>query len=338
MPERQLSLEQQLSICRQVARLVRAKLPIAGHLGRAPAGDNSSDSAAQMVDEQVAQGQSLATALAADDSRDSRILAACIAAGEASDALDSSLERWAGMHLANHRMRSAMRSAIFYPCLLIAATITSLSFLTWSLIPEYVATYTMFGRPIPFWLEAAVWVREHLALFVVASVLLSFLPLAYFFWRRRQHDAQGLPIDASRRMRLHALASEGAADMLSAKVPLKQVVGITVRTYGASQSQVDQAFASLQKQQHVVPIANETSLLLCSLHAGLMASDEVVENLHAVAKHFQQGADLAASRNARWIPAIVALSVGCIAVLTYSCLLYWPWIYLLQTIVRPVAE
>ena len=98
-----LQLSERLALCQQVARLARARLPISGELSKQMQSSKKLRQSASALDEQLQSGKSLTQALVTDDSRDSRILAACIQAGEISGRLDRTLEAWTSMHMANSR-------------------------------------------------------------------------------------------------------------------------------------------------------------------------------------------------------------------------------------------
>lgn len=336
MPDNQLTLNDRLAVCQQIAKLVRARLPISGELSKAVEHASSRvASSATTIDRKVSQGQSLASAIAGDGSRDSTILAACITAGERSHALDRTLQIWSDMHIANSKAAKTMRVALLYPCLLILITLFALGFVIWHLIPEYRETYVLFDQEMPGWLEAIVWARERFGPLLILLLVLLAGPLAFWLWRRRGFRADGLPKDASRRLRIQALSSEIAAIMLNAKIPLNQIAETSSLASGGNQEMAQSAFAQLQQQRPISPMAPEASMILSSVHAGLMDSSDAVLNLNHVASHLRQSAEITASRNARWIPMLVALSVGFLIVSTYVSLIYLPWIWLLRQIVTP---
>jgi type II secretory pathway component PulF len=336
MPNIPFSQHQQILLCQQVAKLARAKLPLMGELVRATQGlAPALTGAAQAVEEQIASGKSLADVLANDKSRNSQILSACIEAGERSDALDRTLECWSEMHIANAKSSKAMRTAMVYPILLIIVTMLSLGYVIWKLIPEYRATYVLFSREMPDWLSMIVRIREQLGPLLILLLALMVLPLAVWFWRRRTFSADRMPREPAQRLRLQALATELTAHMLTASVPLTEVVRLSAKAMYAKDQLVEQAFELLKNQRLLAPLPRETSMLLASLHAGLIGKDEAATHLHAVAHHLQQSAEIIAIRNARWIPMLVALVVGLLTILTYVFLVYLPWIALMTKIVSP---
>ncbi len=336
MSQTPLNPRQQLALCQQIARLVHAKLPLVGELSRTAAEcEPELAQAAQQVEDKLASGASLADALVGDQSRDSQILAACIQAGERSSTLDRTLQSWSEMYVANARSNRAMRTAMLYPCLLMLVTWLSLGFVIWKLIPEYRQTYVLFSQEMPGWLEAIVWVRERMGWLMILLLVLMFLPIFLWFWRRRGMDAQGIPRDPVQRLRLQSLAADLAGYLVAGGVPLTELVPLCTRAMHADQASVQTAFERLRNQQPVEPLPREVSMLLASLHAGLMKQENVAQQLHAVADHLRQSAELMATRNVRWAPMLVALIVGTLTILTYVLLIYLPWIALMTKIVTP---
>ncbi len=333
-----LPLTQQLAVCQQVARLARARLPLTGELSKfAQHAAPENRSAAAAVESDLLAGQSLSEALVKDTSRNSRILVACIEAGQQSRQLDKAIESWTNMHVANAHAARALRSALAYPLLLITITLLSLGYVIWTLIPEYQQTYAMFSHSLPAWLTLLVYVRAHFAWLLITLVVLSFLPLIIWVIHRRRFDSLGLPREQSRRLRLRALASELAGLMIDGNVPLAQLVPLCVSATGAVDSQIATAFTQLQNRSPIEPLARETFLLLTTLHAGLMQPAEAAQHLSALAQLQRHQADQVSVRQARWLPMLVALVVGLLTILTYVFLIYLPWLLLLEQIATPPA-
>ena len=330
-----IPLSAQLALCKQVARLARARLPIAGEISKQMQSSEKLRQSASALDEQLQAGKSLTQALAADNSRNSRILSACIQAGEISGRLDRTLEAWTSMHLANSRSTKSLRAAMLYPLLLIAVTITSLGYVTYYLIPEYKKTYELFDRTVPLWLEWISQVREHFWWLIAVMAVVAIAPLVIWAIRRRQFDALGLPIDRAPRMRLQGLASELASHMIDSSMPLNQVVPLSVAATGTDEKRSETAFEKLQNRTMIEPLGRESTMLLALLHTGVMDRTEASQNLAALGQHLQRRADQLAQRQARWLPMLIALVVGLLTVLTYVFLIYLPWLLLLKQIILP---
>ncbi len=332
-----LTLNEQLALCQQVARLVHSKLPLEGDLSRAahresPAGP----SAAQRADQQLSAGQPLKEVLATGSSRNSRCLAACIEVGERSERLDRTLDAWTEMHLANSRYAQALRSAMVYPSLLIAVTLCSLGYVVWALIPEYRETYAQFDVSLPIWLEWLVVVRQQLGWLMLGLLLAAVLPLVWWYWRRQSFDRAGLPNEAARRARVLALSTELLQYGVEGSIPLATLIPLCAQSSGANATDAQAGLGEVGTQRPVPSLAREASMLASSLHAGLLTPAETSQHLYEVASYLKQLADDQAARTARWLPMLVALIVGGLTIVTYVCLIYWPWLQLLQRIAEPL--
>ncbi len=336
MNQPQLQLSDRLALCEHVARLARARLPISGELSRSVR-TTRLRAAASQVDEQLQSGMSLTQTLANDPSRDSKILAACIQAGESSGRLDLALEAWTAMHLSNSQSTQSLRAAMLYPLTLIVVALCSLGFVIWSLIPEYQKTYELFDRDLPLWLETLTRLHGHFWWLISGITIFAVAPLMIWAVRRRRFDAIGLPLDRVRRFRLQSLAAEIASLLLANQTPLMQAVKLSVSATGVSDSYTATAFEKLQKRTTIEPIGREVTLLLAALHTGIMDRDEVVKLLSSLASFLRQRANDHAQRQTRWLPIMVALVVGLLTAVTYVFLIYLPWLLLLKQIISPTS-
>lgn len=335
MPQQALTLADQLAICQQVSRLVRSKLPIAGELSQWASGATDQPiAAAATIDQQMLAGKSLAESIASDPSRDSRMLSACISIGQPIGKLAQTLEAWTEMHLACSRYSKSLRAALVYPTLLIVVTLASLGYVIWHLIPEYRATFAQFHVDLPMWLQWLIWLREQLGFLLFGLLCLALAPLAWWYWRRRRYDAHELPRDVPRRLRIQVLSAELLKCGIDGGLPLTELVPWSVQASGGSSDAVDHAFDLVRDQKRVPQLAHESSLLVASLHAGLLTAQEVADHLAQVADALRQQADDRAARAAHWLPMMVALTVGGLTILTYVFLIYVPWVLLLLRIVE----
>lgn len=332
-----LQLSERLALCQQVARLARARLPISGELSKQMQSSKKLRQSASALDEQLQSGKSLTQALVTDDSRDSRILAACIQAGEISGRLDRTLEAWTSMHMANSRSTKSLRAAMLYPLMLIAVTVASLGYVTYYLIPEYKKTYELFDRRMPIWLDLITRVREQFWWLVIVLAVLAVAPLVIWAIRRRQFDSLGLPVDRAPRLRLQGLASELASHLIDSSTPLVQVVRLSVAATGADKNRSLTAFEKLQNRTMIEPLGRESTLLLALLHTGVMDRIDASQHLATLGQHLHQQADQVAQRQVRWLPMMIALVVGLLTTLTYVFLIYLPWLLLLKQIMNATS-
>lgn len=329
-----LTLAQQLVLCQQVARLVRSRLPISGELAKLAEGAAGADGqAARVVDQQVAQGKSLVEAMAADDSRNSRMLAACIEVGQRTGCLEQTLEAWTAMHFARSRYAKRLRAAMVYPVLLIMVTLLSLGYVIWRLIPEYRSTYVQFGEQLPLWLEWIVSAREQLGPLLLVLFVLIILPLGVWYWRRRSYDASGLPREVPQRLTVQGLVGQLLSVGVKHGLPLNELLPFSVLAGGGSRADAQRAFSQLQQRQPIPGLAPHATLLLAALYGGVTEQAEASQLLEEAADHLRQQAEDRAQQNERWLPMLVAISVGLLTILTYVFLIYLPWIALMQRLV-----
>ena len=335
-PQVQLQLSDRLALCEQVARLARARLPISGELSKNVRNSQLRATAAR-VDEQLQAGKSLALTLASDDSRDSRILAACIQAGESSGRLDRALEAWTAMHIANSQATQSLRAALLYPLTLIVVALCSIGFVTWTLIPEYRATYELFDRSIPLWLALLTGLHGYFWWLVGGLAVCAVTPLAIWSARRRRFDALSQPLDRAQRLQLQAFASDISSLLLARQLPLMEVVKQSVSVTGAGEHYAATAFDKFQKQVNLEPLGREANLLLAAVHNGIMGRDEAVKHMSLLANELRRRARNHAQRQVVWLPMLVALVVGLLTILTYAFLIYLPWLLLLNQIISPIS-
>ncbi|GAB5405881.1 MAG: hypothetical protein Aurels2KO_41120 [Aureliella sp.] len=337
--DKPLSLSEQISVCQQVSRLVRARLPIAGELSKSAASASTargtSTNAAQAVDDKVSSGQSLAEAIAQDDSPDSRILAACIQSGEQSGTLDVVLKGWTAMHIDNAASRRSFLVAMLYPILLVVIAVLALGFLVWHLVPEYVATFLMFENQLPWWLEAVQWVRSQTAWLILLMLAIALAGPVFLCLSGRGRSANGIPRDKSAAIRQQALGCDLAALLLNKQMPLEQVTRYSALACGASQQSAEAALELTRQQETAEPMPIELCAVLSSVHAGAITPDAASRTLHEVADHLRDSAQARATRRARWLPMLVALSVGFVTLVTYTLIVYVPWLWVMQKIGEP---
>lgn len=336
MNSKPLTLQEQITVCQQVARLVHARLPLASHLSEHAQGyEAAGKKVAERVEAKISDGQSLSDAIAQDDSLESRVLAACIQAGEQSDSLDHTLKNWAAMHIENSRSSKAFATAMLYPMLLVVIVVLSIGFLIWQLVPEYKTTYLLYENELPAWLETLLAVRSNFAFVVIGMLLVTLVPPIMLWWRARGYQPSGLPRSQSAADRQQALGCDLAATLFERQLPLDLVARYSALACGASTDTAEQAFEKTRNQEEIEPLPVELSAVLSSVHGGALSALEASKALRDVAGHLRDSAHNHSVRRARWLPMLVALCVGLVTVLTYTFLIYLPWIWLMQEISAP---
>lgn len=330
-----LSLEQQIALCQQIARLTHSKLPLEAHLQDIAKSESGAlAQSAATVEQQLVQGKRLVDALAAEDTRDSRILAACIEAGQSCNRLDKTLEEWTSMHIANAQSAKRLRSVMVYPVLLILILLISIGLTSWHLIPEIRDTYELFDRNLPAWLEWLVWTRSHFAWMISLMILMTVSPLLIWLRRRFIRDSHGVPKQRVKRMRLQALATRLAHVQLMSSRPLSEILPRCMQAMGLPKSESELAFKRLQEQGPLVPLPAETSMLLGAIYGGVINREKAMELLDQIGKQLSFRADVESLRESRWLPMLVAIVVCVVVLISYLLLIYLPWVELLRQIVK----
>jgi hypothetical protein len=334
-----LSLSQQLELSREVARLVRAQLPIEEALSQLAREDSSSRGrAAGEVGQQLSAGQSLAEALASGKTRPARMLSAAIDIGEASGRLDKALESWTSLYTNVHRMRQRLLVASVYPMLLMLMAILSLTVTAWFLIPHYENAFLILARKPPIWLGALVWVNRHLWVVVTTLIIVFCLPLFIWWTRRRGIDSFGAYRDGASRSYVHAHVAQLALIALHSGQAVTGLLPALERSAGrmlpSDEKQDLQGKPAGIERVNEKLLGSETLAILASLHAGVLTPEKSISLLESIAIQTKRQADERAARQTRRLPILVSLVVGSATVFTYVALIYGPWIVLFYEIIE----
>ena len=332
-----LSLSQQLELSRELARLVRARLPLETALAQLSREDQSDRGrAATEVNEQLTSGKPLAQALASGASRSSQMLAAAIELGQSHGRLDEALESWTSLYASLGRMQQRLLVASVYPILLMLLTIVSLTLTAWHLIPHYENAFLILADEPPVWLGALSWVKRHLVLLVAALVLAVCTPLIAWWLRRRGVTSSGVYRDKASRAYLHAHVARLALVAVRSGQAIVDLLPMLERAAGlplkVAESRLG-ASALERSRLSGVLLGRETTMILSSLESGLLSPEKGETLLESVATQTKRYADEQADRQTRWLPIFVALIVGTVTVLTYVALIYGPWVILFYEIV-----
>lgn len=136
---------------RQLYVLVHSGTPLADGLRamERQAGDHPWRNAIADVRERLEHGQTLAAAMASHPEYFDMIFRNMVAAGEASGKLPSVLNRLAQLTKKRLHIRSALRGALTYPCLLAVLTTGVLAVLLLFVIPRFAELFESLGVPVP---------------------------------------------------------------------------------------------------------------------------------------------------------------------------------------------
>jgi hypothetical protein len=348
---RELGIDQQLQLAREIARLTRARLPLQQALveiagKQAWKRKGSLAHAAQLLGERLAQGQSLTDSLAPGQKASTRMLASVIEIGQAANQLPAALESWTRYHIDYRHSRQRLQTALVYPALLIVVTVVSLVFTAWKLIPHYDQAFTSLAERRPDWLAAVQSVHANLGLFSIVFVAVVCLPPTVWWLRRRSLDRYGVPRDPSGRYYLHAHAARLARSAVATGRSVKDFLDCLLQGCGQRLTSPKKTGTDsgahhhiqndIQSQASFALLGRETALTLASLDARIISPQQCHELLTLIAEQTDRRAEAQAESDARWLPMLVALTVGVGIAIAYVGLIYLPWVTLFYEIASPI--
>lgn len=322
-----LTLANRLQLAQEIAKLVRTRLPLTKalqHLSGQTSGSFSQ--AIDAVDRRLQAGHSLSGSLAHSADAPTRMLAASIELGERSGALDQALELWADYFLTQQQFHRRLTSAIVYPLLLVLVALVSILYSAWSLIPQYKQAFAQLAETQPAWLQALDFLDQHFAWFAVGLVCIVLFVLWRSFGRRQGRDRLGIPRSEAMEYLYYSQAARMCALGVMSGQAVSNWVGLVL------QSMALQPDATAEN-----PVANnlwsrrlgkETNSVLVGLIAGHINSVDCQSLLQTIAGNSATQADLAMERQVQRWPVVTSFVVAIVAVATYLCLIYLPWLAL----------
>jgi type IV pilus assembly protein PilC len=221
---------------RQMAALLRAGVPLVPALQMAArsAAEGPLQALMAAVQRDVESGMALHTALAEHPQHFSGLYVSMVSAGEAAGILDTMMERLASTLEKNEALRSRVRSALMYPCVVIGVALAVLALILVYVVPVFEDVFKAFGADLPW---ATQWVLN-LSQWLTGSgwALLPAALLLPWLWQRLQNDEAwqrrldrwllGLPL-LGRLLRTAVVArwSQTLSALLAAGVPLAEALG-----------------------------------------------------------------------------------------------------------------
>jgi general secretion pathway protein F len=174
------------------------------------------------VTERVRQGRALGDTLSDADLGVPALVAALVRAGEAGGGAAAAIERAAGLAESVAATRAAIRQALVYPMVLLAAGCVSLGFLVGVVLPRFASILAELGQSPPWTtrvvLAGSTFARAGAAPFAAVAVLAAIL---WHRWtvtaegRRQWHQTLlGVPVIGNARFALGAARAAGAIGAL----------------------------------------------------------------------------------------------------------------------------
>lgn len=177
---------------RQLATLLEARLQLDDALGVAveAAETNAIATVATRLRKRVREGAPLSEALVANPEMFDGFYCAMVAAGERGGDIAGALSRLAGYIERSAQLRTAIRSAMIYPSILVAAALTSAIILMTVVLPQFETLFRSAAAELPFLTRAMFATAAFLRDF--GLVILLVLIVAVVLVRQKLRDA-GLP-------------------------------------------------------------------------------------------------------------------------------------------------
>ena len=164
---------------RQLSALLRAGVPLLQALDMLSRSLNAVAlmEVVQAVRDDVASGMALHEALARHPSHFSGLYTSMVQAGEAAGILDTMVERLAHTLEKNEALRSRVRSALMYPCVVMAVAVAVLVLILVFVVPVFEEVFQSFGADLPWPTQMVVSLREGLSSAGPLAALALLLPL-----------------------------------------------------------------------------------------------------------------------------------------------------------------
>ena len=175
-------------LTRQLATMIEAGIPIASSLRGIGVG-HEKESVKQLIGEireEVEAGTNLSTVLKKHPAHFNRLYTNLITVGEESGTLDILMSKIAGYLEKIEHIKSKIRSALFYPALVIIVAVVVVGILLVVVIPEFETLFSDFGSDLPTltrWIvELSHTFQKYWLYFLISVMLIGWL-LVYTYKR-----------------------------------------------------------------------------------------------------------------------------------------------------------
>ena len=190
----QVKVKDIVFLTRQLATMIEAGIPIAQSLRGITLG-NEKPAVKKLlgaIREDVEAGTNLSTSLRKHPGHFNRLYTSLVSVGEESGTLDILMNKIASYLEKIEQIKSKVKSALFYPALVIIVAIVIVSVLLIVVIPEFEALFRDFGADLPSltkWVvEVSYLFQQYWLLMLIASMILgTVLVFTYKRSERMQH-------------------------------------------------------------------------------------------------------------------------------------------------------
>ena len=173
---------------RQLATMTRAGVPLlqAFDIAARSTGNNRLSRLLLEVKADIESGNSLSTSFRRHPVQFDELYCNLVGAGEQAGILDSILDRLATYKEKILALKGKIKSALFYPAIVIVIAVVVVSIIMWFVIPSFKQVFTSFGADLPWLTNVVVAMSDWFVQFwyiVVLVPVVAFMLLAYL-WKR----------------------------------------------------------------------------------------------------------------------------------------------------------
>ncbi|MEI7818961.1 MAG: type II secretion system F family protein [bacterium] len=181
-----IPMKDRVVFTRQMSTLIKAGLPLATALNSAM-GQVSNKKLQNIIfrmSKSVEGGMAFSQALAEYPDCFNMIYLSLVEAGEASGALDVTMERLANQIEKEAQIVSKVRGALVYPAVVMLVIVFVMAFMMASVVPQVSTLYKSFGKPLPFLTQFMVTgsdiILKYWFIFIPAFVAIGYSIRRYF--------------------------------------------------------------------------------------------------------------------------------------------------------------
>jgi len=326
-------------MCRQLATLVRAGLPIIETLAtlRAQVEHKTLSEALGQIQADVMSGSPLAAAMAKHPTVFNKLCVALVAAGEAGGLLDKTLDIMADMLDKEATIQQQVKAAMAYPKLVVVACIGVIIFMLVFIVPVFGKVYTQFNAQLPPVTQLLVVMSDFFTKYWWMAIALAFgLRKAFQAFRKtktgtRWFDTIALKVpilgDVMRKISIQRFAQTFAGSTRSG-IPILNALAICADTSGnvIIHEAVMKVATQVSEGAPLAPSLDETGQfppMVTRMIAAGEKSGNLDEMLDEIATFYGRDVDYAITKMTKLIEPLMTMLVGGI-VLFVLMALYMP--------------
>lgn len=231
------------SFCQQMASMLRAGVPIAKTLEilKSQTENNSFRMILDDVYSKVLRGYSLYASFAPYRENFPVIFLSMIEAGEASGALEISMERAANTFTRNAKINGKIRAAMVYPLVLVVLIVLIVGMLMLFVIPSFVTLYEQNGADLPGITKALIGISDFLRTrWYIYLPIIAFIIFGIRTWLKSEEGRTtfdrwklGMPVFGKVLNKVYAARyARTLSSLNTAGVPLLKGLDVVGRTIG----------------------------------------------------------------------------------------------------------